>query len=113
RYRPDYVKAQLARAGAAVGQVDEVQGHDTRRRELLNQVEALKAIRNAVSKEIGKMKDAADREAKIAEMREVGDRIAELDREVAAVEQRQRAVMLELPNLPHPDVPEGPDEDYN
>ncbi len=113
REQPDYVKAQLARADANIAQVDEVLALDARRRELLNQAEALKATRNAVSKEIGKMKDAGARETKIAEMRVVGDQIAALDREVAAVEERQRATLLEIRNLPHPDVPEGPDEDYN
>lgn len=113
REQPDYVKAQLARAGEDPAQVDEVLALDTRRRELLNQVEALKATRNAVSKEIGKMKDAAEREAKIAEMRGVGDQIAALDREVAGVEERQRAALLAIRNMPHPDVPDGPDETYN
>ena len=113
REQPDYVKTQLARAGEDPAQVDEVLALDTRRRELLNQVEALKATRNAVSKEIGKMKGTAEREAKIAEMRGVGDQIAALDREVTDVEERQRAALLAIRNLPHPDVPDGPDETYN
>ncbi len=113
REQPDFVRAQLARRGADTAQVDEVLAFDEQRRALLKEVETLKATRNAVSKEIGKMKDAAERDAKIAEMRTVGDRIAELDREVAAVEERQRAVMLEIPNLPHPDVPNGASEHDN
>jgi seryl-tRNA synthetase len=113
REQPDYVKAQLARAGADTTQVDDVLTFDARRRELINEVEALKATRNTVSKAIAKMQDQAAREAKIAEMRAVGDRIAELDRAIAAVEERQRATLLEIRNLPHPDVPEGPDEDHN
>ena len=55
RERPDYVKAQLARVGVDAAQVDAVLAFDARRRELLSEVEALKATRNAVSKEIGKM----------------------------------------------------------
>jgi seryl-tRNA synthetase len=113
REQPDFVKAQLARRGADTAQVDEVLAFDEQRRELLKEVEKLKATRNTVSKEIGKMKDAAERDTKIAEMRTVGDRIAELDREVAAVEERQRGVMLEIPNLPHPDVPNGTGEHDN
>ena len=113
REQPDFVRAQLARRGADTAQVDEVLAFDEQRRALLKEVEALKATRNAVSKEIGKMKDAAERDARIAEMRTVGDRIAELDREVAVVEERQRAVMLEIPNLPHPDVPNGASEHDN
>jgi seryl-tRNA synthetase len=113
REQPDQVKTQLARAGVDPAQVDAVLEFDEQRRALLREVETLKATRNAVSKEIGKMKGAADRDAKIAEMREVGDRIAAMDREVAEVEERQRAVLHELRNLPHPDVPSGADESAN
>jgi seryl-tRNA synthetase len=113
REQPDFVKAQLARRGVAPAEIDAVLGFDEQRRALLRDVETLKATRNAVSKEIGKMKDAAERDAKIAEMRGVGDRIAEMDRQVAEVEDRQRATLLELPNLPHESVPDGPDEEYN
>src|SRR3954468_13365478 len=92
REQPDVVKAGIRRRGDDTARVDTVLALDEQRRELLNQAEALKATRNAVSKEIGKMKDAAMREARIAEMRAVGDRIAEMDREIAAVEERLRAV---------------------
>lgn len=113
REQPDVVKARLARAGEDVAQVDQVLALDLRRREVLNQVEALKATRNAVSKEIGKMGGGAERDAKIAEMRAVGDQISTLDRTVAAVEDQQRAVLLAIRNLPHPDVPVGADEEAN
>ncbi len=113
REQPDLVKAALGRTGVDPAQVDAVLAYDEQRRTLLREVEQLKALRNAVSKEIGKMSDAAARDAKIAEMRAVGDRIAELDRELAAVEERQYAALMELRNLPHPSVPDGPDETYN
>ncbi|MBO9342213.1 MAG: serine--tRNA ligase [Roseiflexus sp.] len=113
REQPDLVKAALGRTGVDPAQVDAVLAYDEQRRALLREVEQLKALRNAVSKEIGKMSDAAARDAKIAEMRAVGDRIAELDRELAAVEEQQYAALMELRNLPHPSVPDGPDETYN
>ena len=113
REQPDEVKAQLGRAGVEPGAIDAVLAYDEQRRALLKEVEALKATRNAVSKEIGKMKDAAERDAKIADMRGVGDRIAELDKQVAQVEEQQRMALLELRNLPHPSTPDGPDEDHN
>jgi seryl-tRNA synthetase len=113
REQTDYVKAQLARAGVEPAAIDAVLAFDEQRRTLLKEVETLKATRNAVSKEIGKMKDAADRDAKIAEMRAVGDRIAELDKQVADVEEKQHMALQELRNLPHPDVPDGPDEEHN
>ncbi len=113
REQPDFVKAQLGRAEVAGDVIDTILSLDEQRRTLLQQVESLKAERNAVSKEIGKMKDAAARDTRIAEMRVVGDRITELDREVAEVEERQRMLMLEIRNLPHADVPEGADESAN
>jgi seryl-tRNA synthetase len=113
REQPEYVKQQLARFAVEGAAVDRVLEFDERRRALLREVEELKARRNTVSKEISKLKDAAEREARIAAMREVGDRIAALDKEVTAVEEGQRAAMLELRNLPHPDVPDGADDSEN
>lgn len=113
REQPELVKAGIARRGDDPAIIDLILGLDTRRRELLNQVESLKATRNAVSKEIGKMKDAAERDAKIAEMRGVGDQIADLDRQVGEVEREWQLQMLMVPNLPHPDVPTGTSEHDN
>jgi seryl-tRNA synthetase len=113
REQPDLVKAGIARRGEDPAIVDQILALDARRRELLGEVEALKATRNAVSKEIGKMKDAAAREARIAEMRGVGDRIAALDREVAEVEAEFDYQMLIVPNLPRPEVPDGTSEHDN
>ncbi|MFQ3660912.1 MAG: serine--tRNA ligase [Chloroflexaceae bacterium] len=113
RENPDYVKQQLARFDIDGAIVDRVLAFDERRRTLLREVEDLKARRNAVSKEIGRMQNEAERAAQIAAMREVGDRISTLDHEVARVEEEQRAAMLEIRNLPHPDVPDGRDDSDN
>jgi seryl-tRNA synthetase len=113
REQPELVKAGVARRGDDPAIIDTLLGLDTRRRELLTQVETLKATRNAVSKEISKMKEPAERDAKIAEMRGVGDQIAALDRDVAEVEREWQFQMLMVPNLPHPDVPTGTSEHDN
>jgi seryl-tRNA synthetase len=113
REQPELVKAGVARRGDDPAIIDTILGLDTRRRELLTQVETLKATRNAVSKEISKMKEPAERDAKIAEMRGVGDQIAALDRDVAEVEREWQFQMLMVPNLPHPDVPTGTSEHDN
>ncbi|NJK80530.1 MAG: serine--tRNA ligase [Chloroflexaceae bacterium] len=113
REQPEWVKQQLARTGSDTALVDAVLAFDEQRRALLTEVEALKAERNAVSKAIGKMKDAAERDVKIAEMRVVGDRISELDRQVADVETNQRLAMLEIRNLPHASTPDGAGEEDN
>jgi seryl-tRNA synthetase len=80
---------------------------------VLQEVEQLKQQRNAVSKEIGKMKEAAEREAKKAEMRAVGDRITTLDAEVNEVETRLNDLMLRVPNIPDASVPIGKDDTEN
>ncbi len=113
RENPDYVKQQLARFEIDGAVVDRVLAFDERRRALLREVEDLKARRNAVSKAISRMQDEAERNAQIAAMREVGERISALDHEVARVEEEQRAAMLEIRNLPHPDVPDGSDDGDN
>jgi seryl-tRNA synthetase len=112
RQKPDFVKAEVAKLNAEAP-IDRIVELDERRRALLTEVEALRQKRNAVSKEIGKMKDQAQRQAKIAEMRQVGDRISELDEQLRQVEADLKDAMLWVPNLPHESVPVGPDESHN
>src|SRR5215208_7275721 len=100
RENPELVRTALKNRQMDTSPVDDILRLDEKRRSLLTQVEALKAERNVVSKEIGKMKDAAEREAKIAAMREVGDRIAALDKEVAEVETELTAIASAIPNIP-------------
>lgn len=115
RSQPDAVKeGVLHRQDAGlVAKIDEVLERDQQRRELLKEVEALKAQRNTVSKEIGKMKDAAAREAKIVEQRTVNDRIAALDQQVKEVETQLQDLLAVIPNLPDPRTPVGKSEDDN
>ena len=87
REQPDLVREALRNRQSDPGVVDQVLALDVERRALLGQVETLKAERNAVSKEIGKMKDPAERQAKIEQMREVGDQIAALDNRVREVDE--------------------------
>ena len=87
---------------------------DGKRRKLLREVEELKELRNRVSEEIGTMKkEGKDASAKIKGMREVGDRIKEMGKDLAVVEEELRGVLLRIPNLPHPSVPVGADSEDN
>ncbi|HYH13016.1 MAG TPA: serine--tRNA ligase [Thermomicrobiales bacterium] len=86
---------------------------DSRRRELVTTVDELKAERNAGSKLVGKTKDPDERNRRIEEMRELGDRIAQLDDETRAMERDLYDLLLTLPNIPDDDVPVGPDETAN
>ena len=65
RETPDVVRKSLRDRQDDPSVVDAIIELDGKRKILLNEVEALKAERNAVSKEIGKMKDAAERQSKI------------------------------------------------
>jgi seryl-tRNA synthetase len=93
--------------------IDEILALDIQRRDLLKEVEALKAQRNTVSKEIGKMKDPTTREAKIAEQKGVGDKIAALDEAVRQADEALTSKLAVLPNLPDPRTPVGTTEDEN
>lgn len=93
--------------------VDSILKLDEKRRELLTEVETLKAERNTVSKEIGKMKDKSERQAKIDAMRIVGEKISAMDAELAEVDTELQTLMSELPNIPDERTPYGVDEDEN
>ncbi|TKJ29957.1 MAG: serine--tRNA ligase [Chloroflexi bacterium B3_Chlor] len=110
REHPDEVREALAKLNETAP-IDEILALDTQRRELLAEAEALKHRRNVVSKEIGRMKEKD--QALIAEMREVGDRIKELDGKLAQVEEELDQLLLLVPNLPDPSVPVGRDESDN
>ncbi|HKY54972.1 MAG TPA: serine--tRNA ligase [Anaerolineales bacterium] len=113
REQPDVLRTALRNRQMDSSSVDDILRLDEKRRQLLTEVEKLKAERNAVSKEIGKMKDAAEREKKIAAMREVGDRISALDKEVADVEAELNSLLAALPNIPDERTPVGKSEEDN
>lgn len=88
--------------------VDELLFLDERRRKLLTEVEALKAEKNRVSKQVGILKSKGEAVEHIfAQMKEHSDKISELDKQVAIVEEDQKELLLSVPNLPHTDVPDG------
>jgi seryl-tRNA synthetase len=113
RNDPDMVRQAILNRGDKPENLDRALASDARRREILKESESLRATRNTVSKEIGRSKDEAEREAKKAEMRGVGDRIASLEDELRVVEAELEAATSALPNIPDPRTPVGPDEDSN
>lgn len=113
RENPDLVRTSLKNRQMDASSVDEILKLDEQRRQLLTEVEKLKAERNTVSKEISKMKDAAEREQKIAAMREVGDKIAALDKQVTDVDAELTSLTSALPNIPDERTPIGASEDEN
>lgn len=113
RHEPERVREALRKRNDDPKLVDEILLLDERRREAVQEVEILRAERNRVSKEIGAMKEPATRQARIAEMREVGDRIAALEQGLREIETTFNDKQLWLPNIPDASVPVGPDESYN
>ncbi len=87
---------------------------DSKRRELLSEVEALKARRNQVNEEITALKKTGrPADELIGQMKSVSLRIKELDPEVSRVEEEETALLLSIPNIPHPSVPVGTSEEDN
>jgi len=111
RSDPERVKAALARRGAAE-QVDELLGLDARRRELLPRIEGAQAERKTISKQIGEAKqrgeEATEQMAAVAELKQV---IESGKAELEQVDADLQRVAATLPNLPHPDAPEGMTEE--
>jgi len=113
RDRPDEVKARLATVGVPAEDVEGLLEADRTRRAGIAELESLRAQRTQRSKGIRKITDADEREGAVSAMRELGERIGQLEHQVAAQETAFQRRLLELPNLPHPDVPVGADESEN
>ena len=112
RQDTEHVRAALAMRGTEFN-LDEILNIDKQRRELLQETESLKANRNAVSKNIGHMDNNEDRSRLVAEMRKVGDQISQLDQQVRDIESKLYDLMLEIPNIPDSDTPEGATDNDN
>lgn len=107
RENPELVRTAMEHRQMDSEPVDRAVALDVERRTVLSEVEALKAERNAASKEIGKLKDPKEREARISAMKSVSDRIADLDAKVKAVEAELTGIMAMIPNIPNANVPIG------
>lgn len=94
--------------------LSEVLPLDSKRRELLLEVEQMKNRQNTVSREIPKLKKAGeDTTAIMAEMKELSGKIKELDAQVSEVEKELRELLLGIPNTPYKDVQTGEDDSAN
>ncbi|WP_313471296.1 serine--tRNA ligase [Lysinibacillus sp.] len=108
------IKEMLLTRNEDLGNLDDFEGLDAKRRELIAKTEELKAERNKVSEQISIMKrNKENADEVIARMRQVGDEIKELDVQLNDVEERFKDMMMRLPNIPHESVPVGTTEDDN
>jgi seryl-tRNA synthetase len=113
REKPDAVRRAIRARQMDASAVDVIIELDEQRRALIREVEALKSERNAASKEIGRMKDAAERQARIEAMRTVGEKISQLDETLREIENHLNEILAMIPNMPDDRTPIGKDETEN
>ena len=110
----DEVMNKLQYRGEDLSGLDKFKLLDTRRRELIVDVEQLKGKRNEASQMVAQLKrEKKDADQLIIETREIGENIKGLDEELNRIEAELEEVMLNLPNLPHDSVPIGTTEEDN
>src|SRR6266496_4278575 len=108
----EQVEAQLKKRGESVN-LGSFREYDGRRRELLQEGEALKALRNKVSEEISRIKDKSQAQERITEMREVSRKIKNIDDILREIEEGLQSYLLTIPNIPHQTTPVGVSEADN
>jgi seryl-tRNA synthetase len=108
REHPDLVK-EGARKKGEPAPVDEILRLDAERREILTKLEQLKAEQNRRSAAMAKSRD----EAAVEELRRMRDEIKALEQQVAPIDTRLNALLLEVPNPPDASVPVGKDASAN
>ncbi|MCY0878110.1 MAG: serine--tRNA ligase [Firmicutes bacterium] len=113
RQEPEEIQRLLRKKGVEVDFAPLLE-RDATRRQLLTQMEQLKAERNRVSQDVARLKkDGAAHEHLIEQMRKVGDRIAAFEASVRQLDDEIRNLLLTIPNPPWPDVPDGETSDDN
>jgi seryl-tRNA synthetase len=113
REQSDFIKNELEKVGFVREGIDTLLELDSQRRAKIHATESFKAQRSARSQEIRKITDTQERETAVVEMRELGVRISVLEKEAQVLEEEFQRRVLEIPNLPHPSVPVGRDDQEN
>ena len=111
RENPDVIKEAVKKRGMHFD-VDFLLGSDEKRRAAILERDELRAKQNAISDAIAKL-GSDEREKKIKESKALKESLLEAEKRVAATEEEFSELMHRLPNIPHPDVPEGTDENDN
>ncbi|PPK43916.1 serine--tRNA ligase [Clostridium algidicarnis] len=116
RNNPKDIKKALNDRGENfdVSIIDTILELDEERRQILMEVETLKGKRNQVSASIPQLKKSGeDVELIMKEMRDLGDKIKELDVKVSEIDEKVKYMMLRIPNIPNPKVPDGKSDEDN
>ncbi|UWG97272.1 serine--tRNA ligase [Dehalobacter sp. DCM] len=113
RNNPEIVREALNKRHSDIN-LDEFLLQEEKRRQILFEVETLKAERNKVSEEVARMKKTGQNaEDLILKMRNVGQTIKEMDDSLNEIEQKMQEVLYTIPNIPDVSVPEGKDDNDN
>lgn len=110
RNNPEEIKTIMQNRGEDFDNklIDDVVALDERRRQILVEVEQLKSKRNSESAQIGKLKkEGKDTSAVMADMKKLSDDIKAFDVELNEVDEKIKYIMLRIPNIPNPNVPDG------
>ena len=115
RENAEKVKAAvIARNGNMDAEIDEVLKIDSKRRQVISEMESMKAKQNLVSKKIPELKkNGEDISSIMKEMKDLSNKISELNSTATKLEEDQRNILLSIPNVPKEDVPIGKDDSDN
>jgi seryl-tRNA synthetase len=115
REKPDFVRERLAtRSEDLSAQVDEVLAVDAERRRAETELQRVNAERNRLSKEIGILRSRGEPTADLeTRVRAIAAEIAQQSEEVTEADEKQRNLLLNIPNLPHLQAPIGKSADDN
>lgn len=113
RENAEFVKQNLANKNHNAD-VEQILNLDENRRNIIKNVEVLKAERNASSLKVAELKKAKQNADEIInKMKEVSDKIKDFDDELRLVEDKLHIAMQNLPNVTHDSVPQGKDAENN
>lgn len=114
RENPDKFKLSLIRRNEESKVIDELLNLDEQRRKIILEVETLKNKRNSESQKVGELKKKGqDASQIIAEMKRLGDEVKDLDAKQSILEQEIQEILLGIPNICHPSIPDGKDDKEN
>ncbi|HJX70038.1 MAG TPA: serine--tRNA ligase [Dehalococcoidia bacterium] len=111
RQNPDLVREALEKRHDSAP-LDEILSLDEQHRRLLQQLETLRARQKGEGKEIARL-SGSEKEQKIAQLRQMGDKVDSLQSEVDKVEEQLQDLLLRVPNIPHSSVRSGKDDTDN
>jgi seryl-tRNA synthetase len=110
----ELVKEKTRLRGVEDSRIEDFEAVDIQRRELLAELESLRNNRKNVSSQIADLKKQhKDAEALILAMREAGERIKNLEKQVSKIEENLQDIVMGIPNLCHDSVPVGKDDTDN